>query len=68
MNKKDPLKSNMIYICVFILLTLSGSRDFSLSLNETFNLKLKFDIPEYTPTTFGNLLIQIIYRAIQVGP
>lgn len=68
MNKKDPLKSNMIYICVFIFLTLSSSRDFSLGLNETFTLKLKFDIPEYTPTTFGNLLIQIIYWAIQVGP
>lgn len=61
MNKKDPLKSNMIYICVFIFLTLSSSRDFSLGLNENFTLKLKFDIPEYTPTTFGNLLIQIIY-------
>jgi hypothetical protein len=64
MNKKDPLKSNTIYICVFILLTLSSSRDFSLSLNEVFALKLKFDIPEYTQTTFGNLLIQIIQRSI----
>jgi len=67
-HKKDPLKSNMMYICVFILLTLSGSRDFALSLNEPVANKLKWDLPEYTPTTYGNLLVQLIHRSIQVGP
>ena len=67
-NKKDPLKSNMLYICVFILLTLSSSRDFAMFLNEPYTYKLEFDLPEFTPTTYANLLIQVIYRSIQVGP
>lgn len=53
---------------MFILLTLSGSRDFALSLNEPVNNKLKWDLPDYTPTTYGNLLVQLIHRSIQVGP
>jgi hypothetical protein len=67
-HKKDPLKSNMMYICVFILLTLSGSRDFALSLNEPVYTKLKWDIPDFIQSSYGNLLIQVIYRSIQVGP
>ncbi len=67
-HKKDPLKSNMMYICVFILLTLSGSRDFALSLNEPCSVKLKWDIPDYQQTSFGNVLIQLIHWSIQVGP
>lgn len=67
-NKKDPQKSNMLYICVFILLTLSSSREFALHLNEPYILKLPFDIPDFTATSFANLTIQVIYRSIQVGP
>lgn len=37
-------------------------------MNEPFTAKLKWDIPDYVPTTFGNLLIQLIHRSIQVGP
>ena len=62
------MKSNMMYICVFIMLTLSGSRDFALSLNEACVTKLKWDVPDYVQTSYGNLLIQLIHRSIQVGP
>lgn len=58
----------MLYICVFIILTLSSSREFALFLNEPYNLSLPFDLPEFVPTTHANLLIQVIYRSIQVGP
>ncbi len=67
-NKKDPQKSNMLYICVFILLTLSSSREFSLHLNEPYNMKLPFDIPDFQHSTLANLLVQVIFRSIQVGP
>ena len=68
MNKKDPHKSNMLYICVFILLTMSSSREFSLLLNEQQQQTgLPFDLPDHVSTTYGNLLIAVIFRAIQVG-
>ena len=67
-NKKDPAKSNMLYICVFILLTLSSSRDFCLKLNEQYAMKLPFDLEDHVPSTYGNLMIEVISRAIRVGP
>lgn len=63
-NKKNPQKSNMLYICVFILLTLSSSREFALMLNEPYTLAMPFDLPEFVPTTYANLLIQVVYRSI----
>ena len=29
---------------------------------------LPFDLPDHVPTTYANLLIAVIFRAIQVGP
>ena len=65
---KDPQKSNLLYVCVFILLTLSSSREYSINLNEPYNLKLPFEIQDFTPSSHANLLIQVIYQAVRVGP
>ena len=35
-SKKDPTKSNLLYLCIFFLLTVSASRELALSLNEEF--------------------------------
>ena len=58
----------MLYVCVFILLTLSSSREFALMLNEPYTLAMPFDLPDFVPTTYANLLIQVVFRSIQVGP
>ena len=70
-NKKEPHKSNMLYICIFVILTLSSSREFSMGLNDAVMYpKLPFDLAagDTMPSTYGNLLIYVLYRAIRVGP
>lgn len=66
--KKDPTKCNLLYICVFILLTFSSNRDFSMLLNEPYNLQLQFDLKDFEGGTFGDLTYQVIHRMIKVGP
>ena len=66
--KKDPTKCNLLYICVFILLTFSSNRDFSMHLNEPYNLQLQFDLKDFEGGTFGDLTYQVIHRMIKVGP
>lgn len=33
-SKKNPTKSNLMYLCIFILLSISGSRELAMSLNQ----------------------------------
>ena len=39
-GRKDPSKIGLIHICTFILLLLSGERNFCVNLNAAFNKKL----------------------------
>jgi hypothetical protein len=37
-GRKDPAKVGMMYLCTFILLKLSGERNFGVQLNKTFEV------------------------------
>lgn len=66
--KKDPAKSNYLYVCVFILLTLSTSRDMAMKLNDPYEANYPFEIPEFEGGTYADLLYHVIYKMVQLGP
>jgi len=37
-SKKNPTKSNLMYLCIFMLLSFSASRELAMILNEPFLL------------------------------
>lgn len=53
-----------------MLLSISGSRDLAMSLNQPFNLKVKFDMPPFEKgtCTYVDLVFVIIYKLIHSGP
>ena len=49
-SKKDPTKSNLMYLSIFLLLTISASRDLAMSLNQPFGYNVKFDFLDNSPS------------------
>ena len=45
-SKKDPTKSNLMYLTIFLLLTISASRELAMNLNAPFNLSIQLDLVE----------------------
>jgi hypothetical protein len=45
-SKKDPTKSNLMYLTIFLLLTISASRELAMNLNTPFNMSIKLDLGE----------------------
>jgi len=45
-SKKDPTKSNLMYLTIFLLLTISASRELAMNLNASFNLSIQLDLVE----------------------
>lgn len=43
-GRKDSAKAGLIHICTFVILLLSGERNFSIALNAPFNVKLPTDL------------------------
>ena len=66
--KKDPTKCNFLYIWVFILLSFSSNRDFSMVLNDPYTLQLQFDLKDFEGGSYADLTYQVIQRMIKVGP
>ena len=66
-SKKNPTKSNLMYLCIFILLTISSSRDLSMTLNQPFKQGVKFDMPPFEGT-YADLIFMSIYKLIHNGP
>ena len=46
-SKKNPTKSNLMYLTIFMLLTISSSRELSTNLNQAYNYGIKLDVPEF---------------------
>ena len=46
-SKKNPTKSNLMYLTIFMLLTISSSRELSMNLNQPYNFGVKLDVPEF---------------------
>ena len=68
-SKKNHTKSNLMYLCIFMLLSISASRELAMTLNEPFkNRNIKFDMPEFEEVTFNDLIFLSIYKLIQTGP
>ena len=44
-GRKDPSKVGLMYLCTFTLLKLSGERNFGVSLNKAYQLRLPVDVP-----------------------
>jgi hypothetical protein len=43
--KHNPKEQSLMYLCIFMLLNVSGSRELAMAMNQPFNLKIKFDLP-----------------------
>lgn len=67
-SKKNPTKSNLMYLCIFLLLTMSQSREFAMNLNTDYNLSVKLDVPGFEKGTYADLLFLLIYKLIHNGP
>lgn len=67
MSKKNPTKSNLMYLTIFMLLTISSSRELSMNLNQPYNLGIKLDVPEFTGT-YSDLVFLSVYKLIHNGP
>ncbi|ETW04426.1 hypothetical protein H310_04703 [Aphanomyces invadans] len=65
-GRKEPSKVGMIHICTFILLLLSGERDFAVNLNKPFDLKLPLDLPPFNGN-HADLLIVCLHKVIVNG-
>ena len=64
-SKKNHTKSNLMYLCIFMLLSISASRELAMTLNEPFNFKnLKFDMPEYEEVSYNDMIFLSIYKLI----
>ena len=66
-GRKDPSKIGLIHICTFILLLLSGERNFCVNLNAQFAKKLPVDLPPFTGN-HADLLYVVIHKLVTDGP
>ncbi|KAG7215457.1 hypothetical protein INR49_003233 [Caranx melampygus] len=64
--RADQSRVGLIHIGVFILLLLSGERNFGVRLNKPFTLRVPMDIPVFTGT-HADLLIVIFHKIITGG-
>lgn len=66
-GRQEPSKVGMIHICTFILLLLSGERDFGVNLNKTFDLRLPLvDLPIFSGN-HADFLIVCLHKIIVSG-
>ncbi|TMW68021.1 hypothetical protein Poli38472_007693 [Pythium oligandrum] len=65
-GRQEPSKVGMIHICTFILLLLSGERDFGVNLNKTFDNRLPLDLPTFSGN-HADLLIVCLHKIIVSG-
>jgi hypothetical protein len=74
-SKKDPTKSNLMYLTIFLLLTISASRELAMNLNTPFTINIKLDLIEVNGWsangnvyTFADLVFVSVYGLIKNGP
>ena len=64
--RADQSKIGLIHIGVFILLVLSGERNFGVRLNKPFTAAAPTDVPAFTGT-HSDFLILVFHRIITAG-
>lgn len=65
-SRNDPSKIGLIHIGVFILLLLSGERNFGVRLNKPFAARAMMDLPIFTGS-HADLLIVVFHKLITAG-
>uniref|UniRef100_A0A667ZPA2 HID1 domain containing n=1 Tax=Myripristis murdjan TaxID=586833 RepID=A0A667ZPA2_9TELE len=64
--RADQARVGLMHIGVFILLLLSGERNFGVRLNKPYTLRVPMDIPVFTGT-HADLLIVVFHKIISNG-
>lgn len=65
-SRADHSKLGLVHIGVFILLLLSGERNFGVRLNKPYTLRVPMDIPVFTGT-HADLLIVVFHKLMTCG-
>lgn len=64
--RADQSRVGLMHIGVFILLLLSGERNFGVRLNKPYSLNVPMDIPVFTGT-HADLLIVVFHKIVTTG-
>ncbi|KAM9832587.1 LOW QUALITY PROTEIN: protein HID1b [Neosynchiropus ocellatus] len=64
--RADQSRVGLVHIGVFILLLLSGERNFGVRLNKPYSLRVPMDIPVFSGT-HADLLVVIFHKIITSG-
>uniref|UniRef100_A0A1I8GD64 HID1 protein n=1 Tax=Macrostomum lignano TaxID=282301 RepID=A0A1I8GD64_9PLAT len=64
--RADQSRVGLMHIGVFILLLLSGERNFGVRLNKPYQIRVPMDIPVFTGT-HADLLIIVFHKIITTG-
>ncbi|XP_061561530.1 protein HID1-like isoform X4 [Phycodurus eques] len=64
--RADPSGVGLVHMGVFILLLLSGERNFGVRLNKPFTLRVPTDVPVFSGT-HADLLLVIFHRMMTCG-
>ena len=74
-SKKDPTKSNLMYLSIFLLLTISASRELAMNLNTPFTYNIMLDCIEAKgwstsgkKLSYSDLVFISVYGLIKNGP
>ncbi|XP_057310816.1 protein HID1-like isoform X1 [Hydractinia symbiolongicarpus] len=65
-SRGDPSRIGLMHIGVFILLLLSGERNFGVRLNKPYSVRIPMDIPVFNGT-HSDLLIIVFHKIITTG-
>ncbi|XP_023720338.1 protein HID1 isoform X1 [Cryptotermes secundus] len=65
-SRADQSRVGLMHIGVFILLLLSGERNFGVRLNKPYSAKVPMDIPVFTGT-HADLLVTVFHKIITTG-
>lgn len=65
-SRSDQSRIGLIHIGVFILLLLSGERNFGVRLNKPYSASIPMDLPIFTGT-HADLLIIVFHKLITAG-
>ncbi|XP_028968759.1 protein HID1 [Galendromus occidentalis] len=64
--RADPSRVGLVHIGVFILLLLSGERNFGVRLNKPYAASVSMDVPVFSGT-HADLLVLVFHRMITTG-
>lgn len=65
-SRNDQSRVGLVHMGIFILLLLSGERNFGVRLNKPYTMRIPMDIPIFTGT-YADLLIIVFHKLITTG-